>query len=141
MTDQLSRKSGLVARVQEATLVVAPHDLRPVVKSWVQVLWELEWFREEKGRDLFALHPTVRCPRILDLLPRCNASLLSRLRTGHIMLNNKACELGLVPSPGCACGAARETVMHFLLCCPRFPVQRARLRNDIGEERSMISLL
>ena len=31
MADQLSRKSGLVARVQEATLVVAPHDLRPVV--------------------------------------------------------------------------------------------------------------
>ena len=99
------------------------------------------WIGDDKGRDLFCLHPSVARPVGLDSFAKRDASLLSRLRTGHVWLNSKAFELGFVRSPLCACKLAWETVSHFLLDCPLYVEHRVRLRAAVGRELTLGVLL
>ena len=51
----------------------------------------------------------------------------ARLRSGNCNLNQNLCRIGLAESPMCECGREDETVVHFLLVCPRYD----RLRREI----------
>jgi len=141
--DQLARGNwaGLASRVNEVAVFVSAKDLGPVVKSIVEEWWEDSWIGDDKGRDLFSLHPSVARPVGLDSFAKRDASLLSRLRTGHVWLNSKAFELGFVRSPLCACKLAWETVSHFLLDCPLYVEHRVRLRAAVGRELTLGVLL
>jgi hypothetical protein len=116
-------------------------DLRGVIRAYVTSQWEEKWFSEEKGRELFSVHPSVSRPRELDLLARGDAVVLSRLRTGHVMLNGYAYDLGMTRSAECRCGAPREDVAHFLLDCPVYKSQRQRLYGVVGFVPDLVDLL
>jgi hypothetical protein len=137
--DQLAK--GACEGGKEIHFPVDVRDLRSVVWSLVSSMWEDEWFGESKGRDLFSIHPSIGRPRELDVLQRCDAVMLSRLRTGHILLNAHAFRLGFVQSPACACGYPWEEVGHFLLDCPQFTAQRVRLGATVGCQLDLLQLL
>ena len=118
--DRLARAAcySLAGNWEEVTVPYAVAQLKSVVSAWEKGKWGEEWCGGEKGRDLFELHPSVSCPRELDLLPRRDAVLLSRLRTGHIGLVGQVFDLALQPTPSCRCGHPLVTVRHLLLSCP-----------------------
>ena len=53
--------------------------------------------------------------------------LHTRLRLGYCALNDYLFKINCSSSPKCRCGLANETVKHFVLFCPLFAAQRARL--------------
>jgi hypothetical protein len=137
--DRLARdaKPGMA----EILFQVGVGDLSGALRSFVLSQWEDQWFGEEKGRSLFSLHPSVSRPRELDFLAREDAVLLSRLRTGHVLLNSHSFDLGMVHSAMCSCGRAREDVEHFLVACSRYAVHRAQLKRVVGHTVDLCSLL
>jgi hypothetical protein len=66
-------------------------------------------------------------------LTRRQTSQLARLRSGHCSLNQYLHRFGHAESQKCECGSdAIESVAHFLLHCPRYERQRARLVREVG---------
>ena len=63
--------------------------------------------------------------------PRYFSVLLTRLRLNHSQLNENLYRVGLMDSPGCACGHEYETVLHYLLECPLYADHRAKLVNQL----------
>src|ERR1700728_4273812 len=67
--------------------------------------------------------PLKRYRMITNSLPCKQASLLIRLRTGHVPLNKHLFNIKSADSPICpACEDAHETVHHFLLTTPAPPI-------------------
>lgn len=139
--DELSRQARIRQDCDALSVAVTAADLRPVAYSVVKAGWEDEWERSAKGRCLFALHPSVDLPRTLDRLRGCEARVLSRLRTGHVLLNAWRFQLGMSHSALCPCGLANETVEHFLLECTRHRVAREDMRRAVGEMGTLHDLL
>jgi len=139
--DALSRLPQMDAPWPQLEVAVVAADARPVVLSVVMAGWEDEWSNSPKGRCLYSLHPSVKLPGSLDRFRGREAALLSRLRTGHVRLNWWAFRLGLARSPRCACGAAEETVDHFLLECGRFQDERRQFLHSVGAAGSLHDLL
>ena len=50
---------------------------------------------------------------------------LTHLITGHSWLNSHQHRFAFINSPGCRCGAERESVDHFLFYCPLFEAHRS----------------
>ena len=64
---------------------------------------------------------------------RSDVALLSRLRTGHCSLNEYLHRFHHEDSPECSCGSgAIETVEHFLVHCPKYDKERAKLIKNVG---------
>ena len=62
--------------------------------------------------------PSSKFQALIQGLPRCHASLLMQLQSGHTPLNKHLHHIGSVDSPTCpACKEAQETVLHRLLLC------------------------
>jgi len=140
LADELARAGAHDGR----NLLVAQYsarDLRPVVASVIGAGWEREWLQETKGRDLFVIHPSVSRPRELDHFSVRDAAVISRLRTGHVLLPGHACALGLANAPRCPCGLAWGSVDHFLADCPLYVTARAVMRNVVGGDLSLPILL
>jgi ribonuclease HI len=75
-------------------------------------------------------------------LPRQNKSILIQLRTGHIGLAKHLHRIKKAASPICpGCRAHTETVMHYLLHCMKYRVQRQALHRDLGRKASEIRYL
>jgi len=125
----------------QITVPYSARDLAPVVSAFTRSGWEREWMGEDRGRDLFLVHPSVHRPRELDRLPQRDAALLSRLRTGHVLLPGHAYEMGLAQSPWCRCGDAWGSVWHCLAECRLFDQARRDLRNVVGQMVNLESLL
>jgi hypothetical protein len=66
-------------------------------------------------------------------LTRRQTAQLARLRSGHCSLNQYLHQFGHAESPKCKCSCdAIENVEHFLLHCPQYDRQRARLVKKVG---------
>ena len=77
--------------------------------------------------------PSSRFPKLVAPLARRNASLLIQLRTGHVPLNHHLHTIGRADTQRCpGCGAAKETVLHFVLQCPKYALQRRVYFGPLG---------
>jgi ribonuclease HI len=86
--------------------------------------------------------PSNRFRKLVDKLPRRQASLLIQLRTGHISLNKHLHRIGKSETPQCpACHERTETVMHFLLQCPAHSAHRTTLYSNLRYRSRSISHL
>lgn len=75
-------------------------------------------------------------------LTRRQTAQLARLRSGHCSLNQYLHRFGHARSRKCECGSgANETVEHFLLHCPRYDRQRARLVREVGVQGMRVEKL
>ena len=81
--------------------------------------------------------------KLVDDLPKRHAAILFQLRTGHVPLNKHLHRISKVDSPKCPhCPNATETVLHYLLECPKYTNARHCLRRALHRKaRSLPSLL
>jgi hypothetical protein len=83
--------------------------------------------------------PGQHTKRIYDGLNRTEATLLARLRTGMIGLNGYLHRIRAVESDQCDCGAAKETVQHFMFRCTKWTTQRDVLLRQTETRRGDLS--
>ena len=73
-------------------------------------------------------------------ITRSDASIISQLRIGHAPLNAYLHRFKRVGSARCpACGAAEETVEHFLLKCEGYAYERQSLERKLKRKKMKIN--
>ena len=101
--------------------------------------WNTSW--QSHDRDAKQLRQITRKPNALRgskfyqavTLIRRQTAQLAQLRTAHCSLNQYLYRFGHADSPRCECrSGAIENVEHFLLHCPRYDSQRAKLMREGG---------
>ncbi|QRV76909.1 RNA-directed DNA polymerase from transposon X-element [Ceratobasidium sp. AG-Ba] len=103
------------------------------------------WAVSGPGKKLLAKYPSIDPSKFLQdtaHLRRGQITLLFRLITGHVQLNLHLHTLQLVDSPACqACGAAIESVSHFVLRCPKYAAIRQQVLTSRGRNFLSLSFL
>ena len=93
----------------------------------------------QRGKRMHQIDPSLPSAKfstLVHFLPRHHASAIMQLRTGHVPLNHHLAKIGKTPSPACpSCGAAYETVHHFLFLCPAYEESRHALRAKVGPHK------
>lgn len=75
-------------------------------------------------------------------LPRAQMSLITQLRIGHAPLNRHLHRIKKHDHPTCdACGAAPESVRHFMLECPAHALQRQPMMLSLGRGYDRLDML
>jgi hypothetical protein len=69
------------------------------------------------------------------------AHALVQCRTDHSYLQTYLHRIKQAPSAVCSCGHGEETVHHVILVCRKWDVQRASLRQKIGERWGDLSFM
>jgi ribonuclease HI len=92
--------------------------------------WKTKWKSSLRGKKLAELDTTTPSDTLLKIisnrkLTRKESSLLTQICIGHIPLNGYLYKIKRVDNPRCpACGAAVETVHHFLFTCRSYAYMR-----------------
>ena len=113
----------------------------------VKARWRNKWAKSLRGKRDHQIDSSSPSPLFIKCisnpkLPRQAASLISQLRIAHIPLNSYLHKFKCVDSTRCpACGAAKETVQHFLLSCPGYAHERWALEKAIKCKPNMKTLL
>jgi ribonuclease HI len=109
--------------------------------------WKKRWRKSARGSKMVTLDNTTPSKIFLNAISdtsitREASSILSQLRMGHIPLNGYLYKFKLVDSPRCpACGAAVETIHHFLIRCPSYAHERWPLTEKLGRPPTEQDLL
>jgi hypothetical protein len=70
-------------------------------------------------------------------LPRRQSALLVQLRSGHAPIQKHLHRIKKAATATCpGCGETEETVLHYLLHCWKYKVQRQTLRRELGRKAS-----
>lgn len=72
--------------------------------------------------------PSDKFLKMAGASPKKHTSQLVQLRSGHAPLNGHLNRLGMSDSARCSCGTDDETVLHYILRCPKWKRARAPLR-------------
>jgi len=86
--------------------------------------WQARWSESSKGRWTFTCFPDIR---LRISLPFALGHEVSQFLTGHGNFKAKLEELGLQPSPFCACGNGIKDVEHVIFVCPIHEPHRTHL--------------
>ena len=98
--------------------------------------------RAPRAQKIDPTLPSKNFLKLVDDLPKRHAAILFQLRTGHAPLNNHLHRITKVESPKCPhCPSANETVLHFLLECPKYANARSRMRHQLHRKARDISSL
>jgi ribonuclease HI len=133
--DAADREAKKAARGTTSDKNLLPHLLkrglttnstasRKSLNKTINEKWKTNWRNSPRGIKMRTIDDTTPSSTFLNLisgtkLTRKDSSVLTQICTGHIPLNSYLHKFKLVDSPNCpACGAAAETVHHFLFTCP-----------------------
>jgi len=83
------------------------------------------------SQEVDAALPGKHTKEIYDTLNKKEAGTLAQLRTGMARINGYLYRIGVSDTDHCDCGAAKETVKHFLFLCARWDHLRARLLQQL----------
>ena len=89
-------------------------DLKPLVNSFIQQLFQTKWDVAVHGRDLYLLKPTLGPPKKFQYLTRAEVVVITRLRIGHTKAP-KAHILSRGPPTTCHHCGQTLTIDHMLL--------------------------
>jgi hypothetical protein len=91
------------------------------------------------SKDVDAALPGKHTKAIYDTLNKKEAGTLAQLRTGMARINGYLHRIGASDTDLCDCGAAKETIKHFLFLCARWNHLRAHLLQQMGTRIGDIS--
>jgi hypothetical protein len=91
------------------------------------------------SKDVDAALPGKHTKSIYDSLNKKEAGILAQLRTGIARINSYLHRIGVSDTEQCDCGAAKETVKHFLFLCARWDHLRAHLLQQVNTRIGDIS--
>lgn len=89
----------------------------------IKAKWTKAWRKSLRGHNMALINKTTLSNKFLSTISRADiscrsASLITQLLTEHVPLNSYLEKFKQVDNARCpACGAARESVSHFLLHC------------------------
>jgi ribonuclease HI len=142
---EAAKSEGIGVRITKSTQKPLKSARLVCIKRELTDVWNKTWqanpqspHRHDSSQHLRGITRKPNALRGAKLykavtLTRHQASQLAQLRTGHCSVNQYLHRFGHVESPLCECGSgATETVKHFLLNCPRYDKQRARLLKEVG---------
>ena len=140
---------------QAAKIATTPKNTRSItrmksaqnrsIRATMKINWETEWKTDQENarhlRKMSKYPGTVTGLKLYGVLQRKHVVLISRLRTGHCHLNEYLHRFNIIEIPECECGAAKETVDHFLLNCELYDEERDVLRRRVGSHGMTMSAL
>jgi hypothetical protein len=91
------------------------------------------------SKEMDVALPGKHTRNLYNGLKRSEASILAQLRTGMARLNGYLYRIGAAESSLCSCGIAKETIRHFIFCCPIWDSQRRQLIQQIGNRKGCLS--
>lgn len=83
------------------------------------------------SQDVDASLPGKHTKELYDILNKKEAGILAQLRTGMARINGYLHGIGVSDTDQCECGAAKESVKHFLFLCARWDRLRAHLLQHV----------
>lgn len=92
-------------------------------------------------RELDHALPGKHTKNLYDTLTRDQAAVLSQLRTGKNKPNYYLAKAKMVESETCECKREPETVSHFMLRCPRWTTERAKMQSAVQKRTGDLSFL
>lgn len=100
-------------------------------------IWQTS--KRRRAQDRLKLRiPSDSFTKITKSMKRRQAALLIQLRLGHIPLNKYLHRIGKIDRASCpACGAAEETVQHYIADCPKYARERWKLARLAGQRELM----
>lgn len=141
-----SAKRELPAWVRRTNLPTSVSATRQALKTEAKKRWKNEWSKSPRHKlssNIDCSLPSDNFLHIASQLCRNQTSMLIQLRTGHIPLNNNLFRIKRAESfdcPHCRRGT-RETLLHLLLFCPHYELERAHIREAIDKEKNVIPFL
>jgi hypothetical protein len=118
--------------------------LKATAKKEERKAWARDWRKGKERRNMAKFDrkpPSNVIRRIYSNLDRSNASLVTQLRSQHIPLASYLHQIKAIDSDLCLRCFDPETADHFLLKCPCWDTQRAKLRKAIGRHRFNLTTL
>ena len=91
-------------------------DMKPLVNSYIQKLFQTKWDVDVHGRDLYLMKPTLGPPKKFQHPTRAEQVVITRLRIGHTKAT-KSHILSRGPLTGCHHCGQTVTIYHMLLEC------------------------
>lgn len=135
----------LVCPALRGTLPDGVSAIRQAYKVILLPRWREQWKKSPRYTKISRVDPTLPSDQYFKMvksLPKAVTSLLTQLRTGHAPLNGHLHAIAAVDSSHCQhCPGTPETVLHFLMNCPRYRSQRHQLRRELGRNVNNLSYL
>ena len=122
--------NNLLPPLLRRNLTINPAALLHQHNKMIKEKWKANWRNSPRGVKMAELDDTTPSNNFLNSisyskLTRKAASTLTQICIGHIPLNGYLHKIGRVDSPRCpACGAAVETIQHFLFTCHSYVYMR-----------------
>lgn len=112
----------------------------------VKRTWTHEWERSPRYKRINAIDPSLPSKQFiksLTSLSRRQSNLIVQLWLGHIPLNQHLHRFKCAPTPNCPhCGnGAPETILHFLVQCPKYNQERHMLNRKLKHRAHDIDFL
>lgn len=85
--------------------------------------------------------PGKHTRKLYDRLSRSQAAILGQLRTGKNKLNYYLAKAKIIETDLCECEREPETTSHFLLRCPKWSTERARMFSTLERRSGDLSFL
>jgi len=119
IADKLAKEALNIAYINSTEYIELP-EVYPMIKSYIINKWQSEYSSDQRGRFYKALYPTVSTDiKYLEYQNRKKEVQLTRLRLGHVNLNNRLYNLKIHPTGLCDMCNVRETTVHLLLHCQK----------------------
>ena len=119
-------------------------SLRKMHQKKLKQEWQQEWRESPRYKRMAIFDDETSHTKYQDTIdgfPKIHSSILFQLRTGHIALNNHLHRIQKADSPHCPRCHRRETVIHYLLYCPRYDKQRRRLSRAVSSSNMTLHAL
>ena len=127
-------------------LLINPSAVMQQKNTEIKQRWNKTWKESIRGRRLAKLGYKAPSTSFIRTISRANisrrsASLVTQLLLNHIPLNEYLYRFKTVDSARCpACGAATESVRHFLLECPIYAHERWILEKGLRKSNKALML-
>ena len=121
MADKLAKEALSISHINSTKYIEIP-EVYPMINSYIIKKWQIEYTKyDQRGRFYKELYPNVNTEiKYLHVdHNRKKEVQLTRLRLGHVNLNDRLNNLKLHPTGLCDMCNVRETISHLLLHCKK----------------------
>ena len=128
------------------SLLTNPSAVKKAHNDRLKHKWTTIWRQSARGRKMHQIDSTTPSNKFLKAISSTNitrstASLISQLRLTHIPLNSYLKRFKRADNARCpACGADKETIVHFLLLCPVYAHERWALACQAKKQRKPMTI-
>ena len=113
--------------------------VRSIIKIKVGEIWQYMWDHESTGRNLYKIQRRVGGSRS-TVRNNQEENIISKMRFGHVGLNNTLVRINKHADGLCDCGCSQETIEHAVEQCPMYQRQRNILCSLMKQEKVVMNL-